>query len=117
MAGQHHEVFDQALLKFELVPDYDFNKKRQCQDLYNVTARVLIVMRDILKEVKHNVVLVHGDTITSPASTLGAFNLKIFVDHVEAGLRTHDIFSLFQICLIYSKLSYQEICGQNHLLG
>lgn len=93
VTGQHREMLDQVLHVFEIVPDYDLNIMKQGQDLYDVTARVLLGMRDILKEVKPDVVLVHGDTTTSTAAALAAFYQQIPVGHVEAGLRTHNIYS------------------------
>lgn len=93
VTGQHREMLDQVLQIFEICPDYDLNIMRQGQDLYDVTARVLTGMRDVLEEVKPDVVLVHGDTTTSTASALAAFYQQIPVGHVEAGLRTHNIYS------------------------
>ena len=93
VTGQHREMLDQVLKLFEITPDYDLNIMKQGQDLYDVTARVLTGMRDVLKEVKPNVVLVHGDTTTSTAAALAAFYQQIPVGHVEAGLRTHNIYS------------------------
>lgn len=93
VTGQHREMLDQVLRIFEIVPDYDLNIMKQGQDLYDVTARVLTGMRDVLKEVQPNVVLVHGDTTTSTAAALAAFYQQIPVGHVEAGLRTHNIYS------------------------
>ena len=93
VTGQHREMLDQVLQIFDIQPDYDLNIMKQGQDLYDVTARVLIGMRDVLKEVQPDVVLVHGDTTTSTASALAAFYQQIPVGHVEAGLRTHDIYS------------------------
>ena len=93
VTGQHREMLDQVLHIFEVKPDYDLNIMKQGQDLYDVTARVLTGMRDVLKEVKPDVVLVHGDTTTSTAAALAAFYQQIPVGHVEAGLRTHNIYS------------------------
>lgn len=93
VTGQHREMLDQVLQIFDIQPDYDLNIMKQGQDLYDVTARVLIGMRDVLKEVQPDVVLVHGDTTTSTASALAAFYQQIPVGHVEAGLRTHNIYS------------------------
>ncbi len=93
VTGQHREMLDQVLHIFEITPDYDLNIMKQGQDLYDVTARVLVGMRDILKEVQPNIVLVHGDTTTSTAAALAAFYQQIPVGHVEAGLRTHNIYS------------------------
>lgn len=93
VTGQHREMLDQVLKIFEIKPDYDLNIMKQGQDLYDVTARVLTGMRDVLKESKPDVVLVHGDTTTSTAAALAAFYQQIPVGHVEAGLRTHNIYS------------------------
>mgnify|MGYP003193670123 FL=1 len=93
VTGQHREMLDQVLRFFEIIPDYDLNIMKQGQDLYDVTARVLVGMRDVLKEVQPDVVLVHGDTTTSTAAALAAFYQQIAVGHVEAGLRTHNIYS------------------------
>ena len=93
VTGQHREMLDQVLHIFEIKPDYDLNIMKQGQDLYDVTARVLIGMRDVLKEAQPDVVLVHGDTTTSTAAALAAFYQQIPVGHVEAGLRTHNIYS------------------------
>ena len=93
VTGQHREMLDQVLKIFEIAPDYDLNIMRQGQDLYDVTARVLTGMRDVLNEVKPDVVLVHGDTTTSTAAALAAFYQQIPVGHVEAGLRTRNIYS------------------------
>lgn len=93
VTGQHREMLDQVLNLFEIKPDYDLNIMQQGQDLYDITARVLTGMRDILKQVSPDVVLVHGDTTTSTASALAAFYQQIPVGHVEAGLRTHNIYS------------------------
>ena len=93
VTGQHREMLDQVLQIFDIRPDYDLNIMRQGQDLYDVTSRVLLGMRNVLKEVKPDVVLVHGDTTTSTAAALAAFYQQIPVGHVEAGLRTHNIYS------------------------
>jgi len=93
VTGQHREMLDQVLHLFDIIPDYDLNIMKQGQDLYDVTARVLIGMRDVLTEVHPDIVLVHGDTTTSTASALAAFYQQIPVGHVEAGLRTHNIYS------------------------
>ena len=93
VTGQHREMLDQVLRLFDIVPDYDLNIMKQGQDLYDVTARVLMGMRDVLKQAKPDVVLVHGDTTTSTAAALAAFYQQISVGHVEAGLRTHDLYS------------------------
>ena len=93
VTGQHREMLDQVLTIFDVKPDYDLNIMKQGQDLYDVTARVLTGMRDVLTQVKPDVVLVHGDTTTSTAAALAAFYQQIPVGHVEAGLRTHNIYS------------------------
>lgn len=93
VTGQHREMLDQVLNIFNVKPDYDLNIMKQGQDLYDVTARVLTGMRDVFKECKPDVVLVHGDTTTSTAAALAAFYQQIPVGHVEAGLRTHNIYS------------------------
>ena len=93
VTGQHREMLDQVLQIFDIKPDYDLDIMKQGQDLYDITARVLTGMRNVFKECKPDVVLVHGDTTTSTASALAAFYQQIPVGHVEAGLRTHDIYS------------------------
>ena len=93
VTGQHREMLDQVLKIFEITPDYDLNIMKQGQDLYDVTSRVLFGMRDVLKEIQPDVVLVHGDTTTSTAAALAAFYQQIPVGHIEAGLRTHNIYS------------------------
>ena len=93
ITGQHRQMLDQVLRLFDIRPDYDLDIMRQGQDLYDVTARILTGMRDVLEEVRPNVVLVHGDTSSSTAAALAAFYRQIPVGHVEAGLRTHDIYS------------------------
>lgn len=93
VTGQHRQMLDQVLEIFDIKPDYDLNIMKQGQDLYDVTARVLTGMRDVFKEAQPDVVLVHGDTTTSTAAALAAFYQQIPVGHVEAGLRTHNIYS------------------------
>ena len=93
VTGQHREMLDQVLTIFDVKPDYDLNIMKQGQDLYDVTARVLTGMRDVFRECKPDVVLVHGDTTTSTAAALATFYQQIPVGHVEAGLRTHNICS------------------------
>ena len=93
VTGQHRQMLDQVLRIFDIVPDYDLNIMQANQDLYDVTSRVLVGMRDVLKEVQPDVVLVHGDTTTSTAAALAAFYQQIPVGHVEAGLRTGNIYS------------------------
>lgn len=93
VTGQHREMLDQVLRIFDIHPDYDLNIMKQGQDLYDVTVRVLTGMRDVLRETQPDVVLVHGDTTTSTAAALAAFYRQIPVGHVEAGLRTHNIYS------------------------
>ena len=93
VTGQHREMLDQVLEIFDIKPDYDLNIMKRGQDLYDVTARVLTGMREVLKEIKPDIVLVHGDTTTSTAAALATFYQQIPVGHVEAGLRTHNIYS------------------------
>jgi UDP-N-acetylglucosamine 2-epimerase (non-hydrolysing) len=93
VTGQHREMLDQVLKIFDIKPDYDLNIMKQGQDLTDVTSRVLLGMRDVLKETRPDIVLVHGDTTTSTAAALAAFYQQIEVGHVEAGLRTNDIYS------------------------
>lgn len=93
VTGQHREMLDQVLNIFDITPDFDLNIMKKGQDLYDVTARVLTGMRDVFKECKPDIVLVHGDTTTSTAAALAAFYQQIPVGHVEAGLRTHNIYS------------------------
>lgn len=93
VTGQHREMLDQVLQIFEVTPDYDLNIMKQGQDLYDVTSRVLLGLRDVLKQEQPDVVFVHGDTTTSTAAAIAAFYQQIPVAHVEAGLRTHNIYS------------------------
>ena len=93
VTGQHREMLDQVLRIFDIVPDYDLDIMKQGQDLYDVTARVLTGMREVLQESQPDLVLVHGDTTTSTAAALAAFYQQIPVGHIEAGLRTHNIYS------------------------
>jgi len=93
VTGQHRQMLDQVLKIFDITPGYDLNIMKQGQDLYDITARVLVGMRDVLDEAKPDVVLVHGDTTTSTAAALAAFYKQIPVGHVESGLRTHNIYS------------------------
>ena len=93
VTAQHREMLDQVLELFEIKPDYDLNIMKQGQDLYDVTSKVLLGMRDVLNDFQPDVVLVHGDTTTTISATLAAFYQKIPVGHVEAGLRTGDIYS------------------------
>ncbi len=93
VTGQHREMLDQVLKIFGVIPDYDLNIMKEGQDLYDVTTRVLVGMRDVLQKTQPDVVLVHGDTTTSMAAALAAFYAQIPVGHVEAGLRTHNIYS------------------------
>lgn len=93
VTGQHREMLDQVLKIFEVTPDYDLNIMKQEQDLYDVTSRVLLGMRDVFSECRPDVVLVHGDTTTSMATAMAAFYQQIPVGHVEAGLRTHNMLS------------------------
>lgn len=93
VTGQHREMLDQVLHIFDVVPDYDLNIMKAGQDLYDVTSRILLGLRDILSQVRPDIVFVHGDTTTSTAAALAAFYQQIPVAHVEAGLRTYDIYS------------------------
>jgi UDP-N-acetylglucosamine 2-epimerase (non-hydrolysing) len=93
VTGQHREMLDQVLDVFGITPDFDLNIMKPGQDLYDITCRVLTGMRDVLKEVQPGMVMVHGDTTTSSATALAAFYQQIPVGHVEAGLRTHNIYS------------------------
>ena len=93
VTGQHREMLDQVLRLFDITPDYDLNIMKPNQDLYDITSRILLGMRDVLREVQPDVVLVHGDTTTSMAAALAAFYQQIHVGHVEAGLRTGNIYS------------------------
>lgn len=93
VTGQHREMLDQVLNLFEIVPDFDLNIMKKGQDLYDITSKVLLGLRDVLKTVQPDIVLVHGDTTTSTAAALAAFYQQIPVGHIEAGLRTHNIYS------------------------
>lgn len=93
VTGQHREMLDQVLRIFEITPDYDLAIMKPGQDLYDITSRVLLGMREVLKEVQPDIVLVHGDTTTSTAAALAAFYQQIPVGHIEAGLRTHNLSS------------------------
>lgn len=93
VTAQHREMLDQVLEMFDIKPDYDLNLMKQSQDLYDITTKVLLGLRDVLKEYQPDVVLVHGDTTTTSASSLAAFYEKVKVGHVEAGLRTRNIYS------------------------
>ena len=93
VTGQHRQMLDQVLSLFEITPDFDLDIMKKDQDLYDITSRVLLGMRNILKEVKPDIVFVHGDTTTSTATALAAFYQQIPVAHIEAGLRTHNIYS------------------------
>ena len=93
VTAQHREMLDQVLEMFEIVPDYDLNLMKPGQDLYDITANVLLGMKDVLSDFTPDVVLVHGDTTTTSATSLAAFYQKIQIGHVEAGLRTGDIYS------------------------
>ena len=93
VTGQHREMLDQVLDIFNISPDYDLNIMKSGQDLYDVTAKVLTGMRDVINETHPDIILVHGDTTTSMASALAAYYSQIHVGHVEAGLRTHQIYS------------------------
>ena len=91
VTAQHREMLDQVLHVFDVKPEYDLNIMKQGQDLYDITSRVLLGLRDVLKKELPDIVLVHGDTTTSSAAALAAFYQQIPVGHVEAGLRTHNI--------------------------
>ncbi len=93
VTGQHREMLDQVLHFFDITPDFDLNIMKQGQDLYDITAKVLIGMREVFKQYKPDVVLVHGDTTTSTSAALAAFYQQIPVGHIEAGLRTRNIYS------------------------
>ena len=93
VTAQHREMLDQVLHVFDVKPEYDLNIMMQGQDLYDITSRVLLGLRDVLKKELPDIVLVHGDTTTSSAAALAAFYQQIPVGHVEAGLRTHNIYS------------------------
>lgn len=93
VTGQHREMLDQVLRLFDITPEYDLNIMKPNQDLYDITSRILLGMRDVLKEVQPDIVLVHGDTTTSMAAALAAFYQQIPVGHVEGGLRTGNIYS------------------------
>lgn len=90
VTAQHREMLDQVLSMFEITPDFDFNIMRNGQDLFDVTSNVMLKMRDLLKDIKPKIVMVHGDTTTSSAAAMASFYLNVPVAHVEAGLRTHD---------------------------
>lgn len=93
VTGQHREMLDQVLQLFQIIPDYDLNIMKPNQDLYDITSRILLGMRDVLTEVKPHIVLVHGDTTTSTTAALAAFYQQIPVGHIEAGLRTGNVYS------------------------
>ena len=104
VTAQHREMLDQVLHVFDVKPEYDLNIMKQGQDLYDITSRVLLGLRDVLKKELPDIVLVHGDTTTSSAAALAAFYQQIPVGHVEAGLRTHNIYS----CLLYTSDAADE---------
>lgn len=93
VTGQHRQMLDQVLQLFEIIPDYDLNIMKNGQDLYDITTRVLLGMRDIISNIMPDLILVHGDTTTSTSTALAAFYQKIPVGHIEAGLRTRNIYS------------------------
>jgi UDP-N-acetylglucosamine 2-epimerase len=95
VSAQHRQMLDQVLNLFEIKPDYDLDIMKANQDLYDISSRVLLGMRDVMKDFCPNVVLVHGDTTTSFVGALAAFYQKIKIGHVEAGLRTNDLYSPF----------------------
>ena len=104
VTGQHREMLDQVLDIFDIIPNFDLNIMKQGQDLYDVTSRVLTGMRDVLKTVQPDLVFVHGDTTTSMAAALAAFYQQIPVGHIEAGLRTHNVYPLAELsqCILDS---------------
>lgn len=93
VTGQHREMLDQVLELFEIIPEFDLNIMKSGQDLYDITSRVLIGLREVLLNFKPDIVLVHGDTTTTSAASLAAFYQKIRIGHVEAGLRTNNLYS------------------------
>ena len=93
VSGQHREMLHQVLDLFQIETDFDLNIMKNGQDLYDVTSRILIGMRDVFAEVKPDLVLVHGDTTTSMAASLAALYMHISVGHVEAGLRTNYLYN------------------------
>src|SRR5690606_3281145 len=93
VTAQHREMLDQVLELFEIIPDYDLNLMKPGQDLYDITTKVLLGLRDVLNEFRPDLVLVHGDTATTFAASLAAFYQQIPVGHVEAGLRTGNLYS------------------------
>lgn len=93
VTGQHREMLDQVLHLFNIKPDYDLNIMKQGQDLYDITSRVLLGMRDVFKVCRPDILFVHGDTTTSTAAALAGYYQQIPVAHIEAGLRTYDIYS------------------------
>ena len=95
VTAQHREMLDQVLELFDITPDYDLNLMKPNQDLYDITANVLLGMKDVLNDFKPDMVLVHGDTTTTSATALASFYQKIKVGHIEAGLRTNNIYSPF----------------------
>lgn len=123
VTAQHREMLDQVLGLFDIKPDYDLNLMKPGQDLYDITSNVLLGMKAVLKEFKPDVVLVHGDTTTTSASSLATFYQQIKVGHVEAGLRTNDIYSPFpeevnrQITGVLANYHFAPtITSQNNLL-
>lgn len=93
VTGQHRQMLDQVLTAFDIKPDYDLAVMRERQTLFDITANILNLIKDVLEKEKPDVVLVHGDTSTTFVTALACFYLQIFIGHVEAGLRTYDIFS------------------------
>lgn len=93
VTAQHRQMLDQVLEIFDIVPEYDLNIMKAGQDLYDITANVLVGIRDVLADFKPDIVFVHGDTSTTFSASLAAFYSKIKVGHIEAGLRTNDIYS------------------------
>ena len=123
VTAQHREMLDQVLELFDIKPDYDLNLMKPGQDLYDITSNVLLGMKDVLSDFNPDIVLVHGDTTTTSSTSLAAFYQQIKVGHVEAGLRTHDIYSPFpeevnrQITGILANYHFAPtITSQNNLL-
>lgn len=114
VTAQHREMLDQVLELFDIVPDYDLNLMKPGQDLYDITANVLLGVKSILEDFKPDVVLVHGDTTTTSSASLAAFYQKVKVGHVEAGLRTRNIYSPWQIDKLQE--CYQTITLPQQLL-
>ena len=124
VTAQHREMLDQVLDLFEITPDYDLNIMKVGQDLYDVTVDVLLGMKDVLSDFNPDVVLVHGDTTTTSATSLASFYMKIDIAHVEAGLRSYNMYSPWpeesnrQITGVLAKYHFAPtITSQNNLLN